>query len=128
MPGPEPVPQSRVVVLQAALLLRATLIASSAEPGVELLLDRSLDDQPGTEPGEVPKHLLRVIDHALPKQPVDLSLYLRRWRYGASHGVGLLHRLAGLEGTYAVSLTAPTRLFTAVPRVRPAFGGCLSSS
>ena len=27
-------------------------------------------------------------------------------RYGASHGVGLLHRLAGLEGTYAVSLTA----------------------
>jgi hypothetical protein len=28
-------------------------------------------------------------------------------RYGASHGVGLLHRLAGLEGTYAVALTAP---------------------
>src|SRR5581483_7288588 len=52
----------------------------------------------------------------LPKQPVDISLYLRRQRYGASHGVGLLHRLAGLEGTYAVSLTAPTRLFTAVPR------------
>src|SRR5450755_2322949 len=25
----------------------------------------------------------------------------------ASHGVGLLHRLAGLEGTYAVLLTAP---------------------
>ena len=25
----------------------------------------------------------------------------------ASHGVGLLHRLAGLEGTYAVALTAP---------------------
>ncbi len=28
-------------------------------------------------------------------------------RYGASHGVGLLHRLPGLEGTYAVALTAP---------------------
>jgi hypothetical protein len=34
-------------------------------------------------------------------------LYLRRSRYGASHGVGLLHRLAGLEGTYAVVSTAP---------------------
>src|SRR6059058_4903694 len=38
---------------------------------------------------------------------VDARLYLRRRRYGASHGVGLLHRLAGLEGTYAVALTAP---------------------
>ena len=28
-------------------------------------------------------------------------------RAGASHGVGLLHRLAGPEGTYAVLLTAP---------------------
>src|SRR5437868_2447436 len=28
-------------------------------------------------------------------------------RYRATHGVGLLHRLPGLEGTYAVALTAP---------------------
>jgi hypothetical protein len=27
--------------------------------------------------------------------------------YGASHGIGLLHFLAGLEGTYAVALTPP---------------------
>jgi hypothetical protein len=114
MPGPEPVPQP--IVLQTALLLRATHVASATEPAIELLLDRPLDDQPCTQAGELTKHLLRVIDHALPKQPVDLSLYLRRRRYGASHGVGLLLRLAGLEGTYAVSPTAPAQLFTAVPR------------
>src|SRR5437588_1679714 len=44
---------------------------------------------------------------ALLQKLVDLRLYLRRRRYGASHGVGLLHRLPGLEGTYAVALTAP---------------------
>jgi hypothetical protein len=44
-----------------------------------------------------------------------LLFHLRRRRYGTSHGVGLLHRLAGLEGTYAVALTAPA-LFTAVLR------------
>ena len=86
--------------------LGLALIASTAQPRIELLLDRPLDDQPGAEPSELGKHLLRVIDHALGQQLVDARLYLRRWRYGASHGVGLLHRLAGLEGTYAVALTA----------------------
>ena len=59
------------------------------------------------QPGELGQHLLRVIDHPLRQQLVDARLYLRRRRYGASHGVGLLHRLPGLEGTYAVALTAP---------------------
>src|SRR5450755_447778 len=48
-----------------------------------------------------------LIDHPPRQQLVDLGLYLRRRRYGASHGVGLLHRLSGLEGTYAVATTAP---------------------
>src|SRR5206468_2213956 len=80
---------------------------SPAQPAVELLLDRPLNDQPGAEPGELGQHLLRVIDHPPGQQLVDARLYLRRRRYRASHGVGLLHRLAGLEGTYAVALTAP---------------------
>ena len=87
--------------------LRLALIASATQPGIELLLDRPLDDQPSAEPRELAQHLLRVIDQPSTEQLVDLSLYLRRRRYGASHGVGLLHRLAGLEGTYAVATTAP---------------------
>ncbi len=62
---------------------------------------------------------LRIIDQPFGQQLIDARLYLRRRRYGASHGVGLLHRLTGLEGTYAVLLTAPTRLFTAVLRRNP---------
>ena len=76
-PGPKPVAHARVVVLQAALALRPALIPSATQPGVELLLDRSLDDQPGAEPGELGQHLLRIIDHALPQQLVDARLYLR---------------------------------------------------
>src|SRR5947209_4543153 len=91
MPGTKPVAQPRLIVLQAALALRPALITSTTEPVIELLLDRPLNDQPGTQPGEVTKRLLRITDHALSEQPVDLSLYLRRRRYGASHGVGLLH-------------------------------------
>ena len=42
------------------------------------------------------------------EQLVDLLLDLRRRRYGTSHGVGPPSIvLAGLEGTYAVALTAP---------------------
>ena len=86
---------------------RPPLIPRATEPRVELVLDRPLNDQPGAEPRELRQHLLRVINHPLRQQLVDARLYLRRWRYRASHGVGLLHRLAGLEGTYAVATTAP---------------------
>ena len=56
---------------------------------------------------------------------LDPSFDLRRRRYGTSHGVGRLPRLAGLEGTYAVALTAPA-LFTALLRRDPAEpGGCI---
>ena len=54
------------------------------------------------------------------EQLVDLSLYLRRRRYGASHGVGLLHRLPGLEGTYAVATDSTrTRIYSS-SETRPA--------
>jgi hypothetical protein len=100
MPGTEPVALPR-------RSLRPALVTSPAEPSVELVLDRPLNDQPRPQPGELGQHLLRIVDQPAPKQLVDLRLYLRRRRYGASHGVGLLHRLAGHEGTYAVDLTAP---------------------
>src|SRR4029453_19056258 len=38
------VAKSRVVVAQPALMRRPALIARAAEPGVELVLDRALDD------------------------------------------------------------------------------------
>src|ERR1700729_2985641 len=107
VPGPEPVTHPRVIVTQPALALWPALIPSTTQPAIELLLDRPLNDQPRPEPGKLGQHLLRIIDHAPRQQLVDARLYLRRRRYGTSHGVGLLHRLAGLEGTYAVALTAP---------------------
>jgi hypothetical protein len=47
MPGSEPIPQPGVVALQPALALGASLIASATQPLIELVLDRSLNDQPG---------------------------------------------------------------------------------
>lgn len=66
-------------------------------------------------------------------QLVDARLYLRRLRYGASHGVGLLHRLPGLEGTYAVVLTAPSTHYSSsetqpVARSFPASRSLLGAS
>src|SRR4051812_45170847 len=72
-----------------------------------------------------------MLTHPHGQQPIDLSLDLRRRRYGTSHGVGLLHCLGGLEGTYAVALTAPADLqqledaAVGAPRYRLA---CVSSS
>src|SRR3954471_9912634 len=65
----------------------------------------------------------RVLANPDGQHPIDLSLELRRRRYGASHGVGLLHRLPGLEGTYAALSTAP-QLFTAALRRDPAADEC----
>jgi hypothetical protein len=58
VPGTEPVAQSCVVVAQAALALRPTLVASPTQPLIELVLDRPLNDQPGAEPSELAQHLL----------------------------------------------------------------------
>jgi hypothetical protein len=97
-----------VIVAQPALIRRPALIARAAKPRVELVLDRALDDQPGPEPGQLRQRLARVLTHPHGEQPVDLFLDLRRRRYGTSHGVGPPSIVfSGLEGTYAVALTAP---------------------
>nr|WP_259315733.1 phosphoribulokinase [Capillimicrobium parvum] len=101
-PRPEPVAHARLEVGPA-------LVSGAAQPRVELLLDRALDDQPRAELGQLRQRLARVLANPDGQQLVDLSFELRRRRYGASHGVGLLHRLPGLEGTYAASSTAPAR-------------------
>ena len=78
------------------------------------VLDRALDDQTGhpAERSSDQNHFFRtgecttILFAAGPSSM--LPLYLRRRRYSASHGVGLLQSsVAGLEGTYAVALTAP---------------------
>jgi hypothetical protein len=82
------VAQPAPIVAQPTLISRPALIARLAKPGVELILDRALDDQPRPEPGELRQRLTRILADPHSKQPIDLLLDLRRRRYGASHGVG----------------------------------------
>jgi hypothetical protein len=74
------VSQPRVEVVKAALVVAPALIASPAEPGVELVLDRSLDDQPRTELRQLRQRLARVLTDSNGEQLVDLVLDLRRRR------------------------------------------------
>jgi hypothetical protein len=84
----KPVAQALPVAAQPALIVRPTLIARPPKPGVELVLHGALNDQPRTKPGQLRQRLTRVLADTQRKQLVDLLLYLRRRRYGASHGVG----------------------------------------
>jgi hypothetical protein len=79
-PGAIAVSQPRVEVAKAALVVGPALVAGAAEPGVELVLDRALDDQSGTELCELRERLARVLPDSNREQLVDLSFYLRRWR------------------------------------------------
>jgi hypothetical protein len=63
-----------------ALVVGPALVAGAAEPGVELVLDRALDDQSGTELRQLRERLARILPHSNTEQLVDLSFYLRRWR------------------------------------------------
>jgi hypothetical protein len=76
-------------VAKAALIVGPALIARAAEPGVELVLDRALDDHPRPELRQLRQRLARVLTDPNGQQLVDLVLDLRRRRYGSPHGVGL---------------------------------------
>src|SRR5204863_8870452 len=108
-----PVAQPRVVVTKPALTLRPALIPGPTKPRVELVLHSPLNDQPGTQLRQLRQRLARALPDPNRQHLLDPGFNLRRRRYGTSHGVGLLRGLAGLEGTYAVALTAPA-LFTAL--------------
>jgi hypothetical protein len=82
------VSQPRLVVAKAALIVGPTLIARPAQPRVELVLDRALDDQPRPELRQLRQRLAGVLAHPHSQQPIDLPFDLRRRRYRASHGVG----------------------------------------
>jgi hypothetical protein len=84
------VAQPALVVTQPALVLRPALVTSPAQPGVELVLNGPLDDQPGAE---LRQRLARVLADPHGQQLVDPRFDLRRRRHRTSHGVGLLHRL-----------------------------------
>jgi hypothetical protein len=72
--------EPRVEVAKAALIVGPALIAGPAEPGVELVLDRALDDQSGAELRQLRQRLARVLADPDGEQLVDLGLYLRRRR------------------------------------------------
>jgi hypothetical protein len=74
------VSQPRVQVAKAALVVGPALIAGAAQPGVELVFDRALDDQSGTELRELTERLARGLADSNGKQLVDLSFNLRRRR------------------------------------------------
>jgi hypothetical protein len=61
--GPKPVAQPRLMVAQPALILGPALIPGAAKPGVELVLNGALDDQPGPQPGQLRQRLARVLTH-----------------------------------------------------------------
>src|SRR4029453_3743571 len=104
----KPVAQPALVVAQPALIVRPALVTSPAQPGIELVPNPPVDDQPGAKLGELRQRLPRVLADPHGQQLVDLRLDLRRRRYGTSHGVGPPSIVfAGRAGTYAVALTAP---------------------
>ena len=74
------VSEPRLVVAKPALVIGPALIACPAEPGVELVLDSALDDQPGAELRQLRERLSGVLADPDAKQLVDLCLYFRRRR------------------------------------------------
>ena len=62
------------------MVVGPALIASPAEPGVELVLDRALDDQPRPQLRKLAERLARVLADSNGEQLVDLVLNLRRRR------------------------------------------------
>jgi hypothetical protein len=74
------VSEPRVEVAQAAPVVGPALIASPAEPGVELVLDRALDDQPRPQLRQLRQRLARVLADSNGQQQADPVLNLRRRR------------------------------------------------
>src|SRR5512142_896376 len=71
--------------------LRLALIPSAAQPAIELVLDRALDDQLRAKRRQLRQRALRILSsQPTGQQPVDPLLNLRRRRYVTSHGVRLL--------------------------------------
>jgi hypothetical protein len=61
-------------------MIGPALVAGPPEPGVELVLDRPLDDQPRAELRQLRERLARVLADSNGEQLVDLVFYLRRRR------------------------------------------------
>jgi hypothetical protein len=61
--GTKPVAQPRLVVAQPALIFGSALIASSTKPGVELVLDRALNEQPRPQLRQLRERLAGVLTH-----------------------------------------------------------------
>jgi hypothetical protein len=75
-----PVSRADAFAFGPALIVRPALIARPSQPRVELVLDRALDDQPRSEPGQPRQRLALVLTDHDSQQPVDLRFDLRRRR------------------------------------------------
>src|SRR5439155_22843003 len=125
-PRTKTITQPRVKVAQAPLVLRPALITRTSQPRVELILHGPLDDQPRTQPRELGQRLRRCLaDRHRGQQPINLLLYLRRWRYGASHSVGLPSRLVRTCGNLRRRLDGLSYLQHSWDATRRSSGACL---
>jgi hypothetical protein len=81
------VAQPALVAALLALGVQPPLVPRTTEPRVELVLNRALDDQAGSELRQLTQRLARVLTHPNRQHVLDPSLDLRRRRYGTSHGL-----------------------------------------
>src|SRR2546430_2670879 len=72
--GAKPVAQPAPVVAQPALVVGPALVTGAPQPGVELVLNGTLDDQPGAQLRELRQRLPRILTDSHGKQPIDLLL------------------------------------------------------
>jgi hypothetical protein len=78
--GAVAVSEPRVEVAKAALIAGPALIARPPEPGVELVLDRALNDQSGPQLRQLRQRLARVLADSDREQLIDPGFNLRRRR------------------------------------------------
>jgi len=92
-----------------SMLARRLLVESAWHYSREPRVGAALANR---QQGQLREWALRVAGcDSTGEQVIDLLLYLRRRRYGASHGVGLPSMVfSGLRGTYAVPTTRPSDL------------------
>jgi hypothetical protein len=109
-------PCAAAAVAQSRRSVRPPLIPRTAQPHVELVLDRALDDQPGAELRELRQRRARILAHPNGEQRADPLLDLRGRRYRASDGVGPPSSFVRTSRNLRCGPTAPAIYSTSATR------------